>query len=64
MWNQTYDSDCEPITCVKCEMRFNTEIERKKHEHAYHTIRLSANITNNKKDVSDLGIVMNYILQT
>ena len=32
MWNQNYDSDSEPITCAKCEIRFNTEIERKEHE--------------------------------
>jgi hypothetical protein len=39
MWNQTYDSDSEPITCVKCEIRFNTEVELKKHQDVYHNMR-------------------------
>jgi len=36
MWNQTYDSDSEPITCPKCEIRFNTEIEHTKHQSVIH----------------------------
>ena len=38
MWNQNYDSDSEPITCNKCEIRFNTEIDRKKHEQEKHIV--------------------------
>jgi hypothetical protein len=36
MWNQTYDLDSEPIVCSKCDIRFNTEIERKKHQDEVH----------------------------
>ena len=44
MWNQTYDSDSEPITCPNCEMRFNTEIEHKKHQSVIHEQSTSTNV--------------------
>jgi len=31
MWEQTYDLDSEPIVCSKCGIRFNTELEHKRH---------------------------------
>lgn len=31
VWEQTYDADSEPIVCSKCQIRFNTELELKRH---------------------------------
>ena len=36
MWEQTYDADSEPIVCIACDTRFNTEIEHKEHDHDKH----------------------------
>jgi hypothetical protein len=33
---QTYDIDSEPIICINCDTRFNTELKHKLHDHEKH----------------------------
>jgi NDP-sugar pyrophosphorylase family protein len=33
---QTYDVDSEPIVCINCDTRFNTDLEHNLHNHENH----------------------------